>query len=211
MTERPTTNHDEMRVLNLFAGGRGGNRELWPADHNGRAVKVTAVEIDPKVADRYAQRYPEDEIVVGDAMHYLLDHHREFEFVWASPVCKTHSRTAFFLKGRDIIRYPDMSLYQVILFLQHFYEGRWCVENVIPYYEPLIKAQKVGRHLLWANFPIPAIKLPNDDVGGMNSKSQKGRDRSQDDRDATHPKLGLHVFECAMNVRQKILIEGLFG
>ena len=54
--------------------------------------------------------------------------------------------------------YPDLKLYQEILFLQHYYRnGKYVVENVIPYYEPLIPAQKRGRHLYWTNF-----KLPND-------------------------------------------------
>jgi DNA (cytosine-5)-methyltransferase 1 len=48
-----------------------------------------------------------------------------------------------------------MQLYQEILFLQHYYNGKYCVENVIPYYEPLIPAQKRGRHLYWTNFNLP--------------------------------------------------------
>jgi DNA (cytosine-5)-methyltransferase 1 len=47
-------------------------------------------------------------------------------------------------------------LYQEILFLQHYYKhGKFVVENVIPYYEPLIHAQKRGRHLYWTNFNLP--------------------------------------------------------
>jgi DNA (cytosine-5)-methyltransferase 1 len=49
-----------------------------------------------------------------------------------------------------------MKLYEEILFLQHYYKGKWVVENVIPYYEPLIPAQKRGRHLYWTNFMLPA-------------------------------------------------------
>lgn len=48
-----------------------------------------------------------------------------------------------------------MMLYQEIIFLQNWFEGKWAVENVIPYYEPLIPAQKRGRHLYWANFTLP--------------------------------------------------------
>lgn len=49
-----------------------------------------------------------------------------------------------------------MMLYQEIIFLQHYFKkGKWVVENVIPYYEPLIPAQKRGRHLYWANFNLP--------------------------------------------------------
>jgi DNA (cytosine-5)-methyltransferase 1 len=41
------------------------------------------------------------------------------------------------------------------LFLENYFEGKYCVENVIPYYEPLIPAQKRGRHLYWTNFNLP--------------------------------------------------------
>jgi DNA (cytosine-5)-methyltransferase 1 len=48
-----------------------------------------------------------------------------------------------------------MMLYEEIILLQHFFKGKYCVENVIPYYEPLIAAQKRGRHLYWTNFILP--------------------------------------------------------
>ena len=48
-----------------------------------------------------------------------------------------------------------LKLYQEILFLEHYFKGKYIVENVIPYYEPLIPAKKRGRHLYWANFPLP--------------------------------------------------------
>jgi len=48
-------------------------------------------------------------------------------------------------------------LYEEILFLQHYYRtGKYVVENVIPYYEPLIPAKKRGRHLYWTNFNLPS-------------------------------------------------------
>ena len=48
-----------------------------------------------------------------------------------------------------------MKLYQEIIFLEHFFKGKYCVENVIPYYQPLITAKKRGRHLYWTNFNLP--------------------------------------------------------
>jgi DNA (cytosine-5)-methyltransferase 1 len=50
--------------------------------------------------------------------------------------------------------YPDLGLYQEIIFLQSFFKGKYCVENVIPHYEPLIPAQQMHRHLFWCNFKI---------------------------------------------------------
>ena len=58
---------------------------------------------------------------------------------------------------RKII-YPDMNLYQEILLLQHYFKGKFVIENVNPYYEPLIKPQRIGRHCFWANFVITNFK-----------------------------------------------------
>ena len=32
--------------------------------------------------------------------------------------------------------------------VDNYFKGKYCVENVIPYYEPLIPAQKRGRHYI---------------------------------------------------------------
>ena len=53
------------------------------------------------------------------------------------------------------MKYPDMKLYQEIIFLDNFFEGKYVVENVIPFYTPLIPAKKRGRHLYWTNFNLP--------------------------------------------------------
>jgi DNA (cytosine-5)-methyltransferase 1 len=53
--------------------------------------------------------------------------------------------------------YPDMKLYQEILLLEHFFDGKYCVENVVPYYEPLMPSQKRDRHLYWCNFTLPNV------------------------------------------------------
>src|SRR3990167_11098761 len=129
-----------MKILNLYAG-IGGNRKLWSGD-----IEVTAVEINPAIAKVYAQNFPQDKVIVGDAHQYLLEHYQEFDFIWCSPPCPTHSRMNFSFKGRFKIRYPDMCLYQEILLLHHWFTGKSVVENVISYYEPLIVPQQCGRH-----------------------------------------------------------------
>ena len=50
-----------------------------------------------------------------------------------------------------------MKLYEEIIFLDTYYKGKYVVENVIPYYEPLIPAKKRNRHLYWTNFNLPNI------------------------------------------------------
>lgn len=144
-----------MKVLNLYAC-LGGNRLLWDN------CEVTAVELDEEAAKLYQERFPNDTVIVADAHQYLLEHYKEFDFIWSSPPCPTHSRARYWNSSNyDTTTeavYPDMKLYQEILFLQHYYKtGKYVIENVIPYYEPLIPAQKRGRHLYWTNF-----KLPND-------------------------------------------------
>lgn len=147
-----------MKILNLFAG-IGGNRKLWD---NVTDVEVTAVEFDEEIAKAYQDRYPNDTVVVGCAKDYLLQHYKEFDFIWASPPCQTHTRILHSVKKRDIYvpRYPDMSLYEIICFLElHKYRFKYVVENVKPYYTPLLKpTAEIDRHYYWANFDIPIIK-----------------------------------------------------
>jgi DNA (cytosine-5)-methyltransferase 1 len=146
----------KMKALNLYAC-LGGNRYKWDEVAN---IEVTAVELDPELARMYQERFPNDTVIVADAHQYLLDHFKEFDFIWSSPPCPTHSRARYWSSSNyDTATepvYPEMSLYQEIIFLQHYFKGKYCVENVIPYYEPLIPAQKRGRHLYWANFTINA-------------------------------------------------------
>ena len=142
-----------MKVLNLYAG-LGGNRQLWDG------VEVTAVEMDERVARIYQQQFPQDTVIVGDAHQYLLDNYDAgWNFIWASPPCQSHSRMMKATR-HDVRKYPDMKLYQEIILLQHFFDGKWVVENVVPYYSPLLPATKVGRHLFWSNFTIRASDIP---------------------------------------------------
>jgi DNA (cytosine-5)-methyltransferase 1 len=109
----------------------------------------------------YQERFPNDKVIVADAHQYLLDHYKEFDFIWSSPPCPTHSRMRYSQaknskKENYKAVYPDMKLYQEIIFLDNYFKGKYCVENVIPFYEPLIYAKKRGRHLYWTNFNLPS-------------------------------------------------------
>lgn len=146
----------KIKVLNLYAC-LGGNRYKWDEVAD---IEVTAVEWDEELARLYQERFPNDMVIVADAHQYLLDHYKEFDFIWSSPPCPTHSKIQISQYTRNSWKpqYPDMKLYQEILFLDQFFKGKYCVENVIPYYEPLIPAKKRGRHLYWTNFLLPNIK-----------------------------------------------------
>ena len=69
------------------------------------------------------------------------------------------------MKNKRKMKYPDMKLYEEIIFLDTFFNGKYCIENVIPYYDPLISAKKRDRHLYWTNFNLPNLlsrrKSPN--------------------------------------------------
>lgn len=203
-----------MKVLNLYAG-IGGNRKLWDD------VDVTAVENVSEIADLYKQLYPNDTVIVADAHQYLLDHFQEFDFIWSSPPCPTHSRARYglgFHSGQVEGVYPDMRLYQEIIFLKHHFEGAWVVENVQAYYDPLITPQSIGRHWYWTSSFIPYIKVDSLNLVSTvttagNRLIRKSTEELQDKlgidlspykitnkrlllRNAVEPEVGLHIFNA---------------
>jgi len=146
-----------MMILNLYAC-LGGNRYKWDEVTD---VEVTAVEWDEELARLYQERFPQDKVIVADAHQYLLDHYKEFDFIWSSPPCPSHSRARGWNTKLET-KYPDMKLYEEIIMLETVakgenprFKGKYVVENVIPYYQPLVPAQKRGRHLYWTNFMLP--------------------------------------------------------
>ena len=117
-----------------------------------------------------------------------------------------------------------MKLYQEIILLQNFFKGKWVVENVYPYYNPLIPpTKKIGRHLFWSNFPIGHIdvKTSKDFINlGTVADSEKmkkelgiyyegnlycdgNHDPCQVLRNCVDPKIGQYILDCAMNIIQK--------
>ncbi len=153
-----------MKALNLYSG-IGGNRQLWTD------VEVTAVENNESIAAIYQDFFPDDKVIIVDAHQYLLDHFKEFDFIWSSPPCPTHSRiNTLLINGKGVKpRFPDMKLYEEIIFLKHFCSKQWIVENVKSYYLPLIEPQIDGRHYYWSNFKIPTTTK---DVIVRNNKGQ---------------------------------------
>jgi len=193
-----------MKILNLYAG-IGGNRKLWGNEH-----EVTAVENNESIANAYKKFFPKDKVIVGDAHEYLLKHFQEFDFIWSSPPCPSHSRMRKTNSGtgerKSPHTYPDMRLYQEIIFLQHFFKGKWVVENVVPYYDFLIKPTIIiDRHPLWSNFKITPITIKTDfsilaskrKIFNLNGiKLTKRKDQIH--RNCVEPKLGLHILKEAI-------------
>lgn len=209
-----------MKILNLYAGV-GGNRKLWEG-HD-----VTAVEYTQKIANVYQSLFPDDKVVVGDAHQYLLDHCHEFDFIWSSPPCQSHSRMVKATRhSSQSRRYPDMSLYEEIIYLRNFYDGEWIVENVDPYYGILVPKgvfhTSIGRHKFWSSSKFTAvdIKRPKNFINLANVAGSKlmkewlgiqyegniyyegNHCPAQVLRNAVHPELGKSALESIMENRQ---------
>jgi DNA (cytosine-5)-methyltransferase 1 len=191
-----------MKVLNLYAG-IGGNRKLWGDEH-----EITAVEHDPEIAAAYQSFFPNDTVIVTDAHKFLLDHHNEFDFIWSSPPCPTHGQyrynVGYRAKGYAPV-FPDMKLYEEILFLQYYYGGQWVVENVKPYYKPLIEPSVIlQRHYVWSNFYIENMDFVPKNIRSKNKISDFDTDlgnfyiknKRQVLRNCVDPLLGQHILEA---------------
>src|SRR5690606_25465580 len=104
------------KILNLYAC-LGGNRAKW--DEVADNLEITAIELDPELARLYQERFPNDIVIIADAHQYLLDHYKEYDFIWTSPPCPTHSRMRKTNTGegerKSKATYPDMKLYEEIL------------------------------------------------------------------------------------------------
>jgi len=198
----------DIKILNLYSC-IGGNRRLWGE------LDITAVELNPEIAKIYQYYFPNDKIIITDAHKYLEEHFEKYDFIWSSPPCPTHSRMRKNFGNSKPI-YPDMKLYEEILFLQGYFKGKWCIENVISWYDSLIKPQERGRHYYWANFDIPDNEVFNeieiDSIDRFDNKMIKkwgfdltnfkvSSDYPKDKiiRDIIHPEVGKYILEHAYN------------
>lgn len=217
-----------MKILNLFAG-IGGNRTLWGDKHD-----ITAVENNQKVALIYKKRFPMDQVYIMDAYNYCLWNFDKYDFIWASPPCPTHSVCNNFLHVQGTRRYPDMGLWQLIIYLEKFCQYnknniKYCVENVIPYYDPLIKpAFQINRHYFWANFYAKSKGKRNSEITVTNARSStrrdnweylnelenelgikirefEGVDHRKLLRNCVNPKTGKYILDCLIKPKQTTL------
>ena len=218
-----------MKILNLYAG-IGGNRRLWGDEH-----EVTAIECNEKIAEVYGKLFPKDKVIVIDAHEYLLDYYSQFDFIWSSPPCPTHTKmniansispykdnTKQLERGGGIKpRFADLNLYQEIIFLQHHFKGKFCVENVIAYYKPLIKPTELGGHWFWANFIIPKFKTQSRGMGkkdttrntltkrkGFSWESLEGLDRELVLRNCVESEVAEHILKVGFKEPQLTLLTG---
>jgi len=197
------------KILNLYSG-LGGNRALWGNEH-----EITSIEYNEEIANAYLQLFPNDNVIVTDAHKYLLDHVLDgWDFIWASPPCPSHSRIN--TDGNHAPRYPEMTLYQEIIMLSNnWYKGKWVVENVIPYYEPLIRPTvEIDRHLFWCNFKVNKINVEKEKpiafqtgTNGRYGFNLKGVDIKHDKRqilrNLVNPEIGLYFLNRALDIERQ--------
>lgn len=117
-----------------------------------------------------------------------------------------------------------MSLYQEIILLKHFFKGKFCVENVVAYYEPLIVPYELGHHYFWTNFVIPEyyntdkrmLGRQANKKGEMDKRAQKlgfnldkfkGVNKRLLIRNCAEPELGKHILDCAINSQSLFVVE----
>ena len=201
-----------MKVLNLYSG-IGGNRKNWGDTHD-----ITAVENNESIAKIYQDFFPKDKMIITDAHQYLLEHFAEYDFIWSSPPCPTHSRmnNLNYIKTEQgqKPKYPDMRLYKEIILLRHWFRGKYCVENVISYYEPLIPPIQSNNHYFWTNFYIRSWKKTKrfikehlcDMELPPELKNLKISNKEQIINNMVLPELGLHI----LNESQRNLYPELF-
>ncbi len=200
-----------MKILNLYAG-IGGNRKLW-----GNEYAITAIENNRDIAAVYSDLFPNDTVIVADAHKYLLDNYKDFDFIWSSPPCQSHSQIRYnigFKANRKYkkvdAKYPDLKLYEEVLLLKYWYEGKWVIENTIPYYNPLIEGVKMGKHLWWSNFDIGNYNVKSrghrggtvetlTQLKGINLSKYDIKNKRQILRNCVEPELGLHILNQLLN------------
>lgn len=204
-----------MKILVGFAG-IAGESELWDDVNN----DITHVEIDPKIAQIIINRKLNRNVIIDDAIDYVLNNCHDYDFIWLSPPCQSNTRMIRSGKNRKP-RLPDLLLYELKIWLDYNYKGKYVIENVIPYYSPPIEPSvKIGRHLFWSNFEISDnfyIKQPKNFINkttvsgseelkkwlGINYKGNiyynGNHNPAQVLANCVHPKIGLHVYKELIN------------
>ena len=199
-----------IKILNAYAG-IGGNRKLW------QNVEVTAIEYNEEIAAIYKDLYPNDTVIVADAHDYIAKHYKEYDFIWSSPPCPSHSKVRMMAAkaGSYDAVMPNMMLWSEIIFLQHYAKCKWVVENVKPYYEPLIKPTiELERHLFWSNFGInktefEKVKRDHNKITGTTklygfdlSKYKIKHRKDQIIRNCVNPEIGLYILNSFEKTEQ---------
>ena len=107
-----------------------------------------------------------------------------------------------------------MKLYEEILLLKHYCKTKWVVENVISYYDPLIKPSEIDSHYFWSNFFIGSVKKRSREHHGtlevlsarkgFDISKYSGIDKRKVLRNCVEPYVGLHILNYAKKVEDDL-------
>jgi len=148
-----------IKILDLFCG-LGGVAKGFQSYLRQRNIKFEyyAIDVDGRILLAHKILNPDSIVIRRDAYSFTDDELKQYDFIWASPPCETHSNLNLYnRKNLETFKKPDMRLWKLI---SRFYSlGKpFVVENVKPYYGALIKpTARVGRHFLWSNLHIKDI------------------------------------------------------
>jgi len=219
-----------VKILNLYAG-IGGN--TWNLDR--QKHDITHVEWNEEIAQANRELNPLDKVIIGDAKTFLELNYSDYDYIWASPPCPSHAsiRKAGAKNGQYDAKVPDMDLYGIIIFLDEYFEGKWTVENVKPFYErldehekkrqeALVKiippAQESSRHLFWSSHDIPETLITASNLNQANNSEMMewlGIELNQNFetvekrkvlRNCVHPEIGEAILK-SRNERQENLVS----
>jgi len=156
-------------------------------------------------------------VITTNAHKFLLENYSKYDYIWSSPPCPTHS-TMRNLKNNceeAVKKYPNMMLYEEILYLSHFFKGKWVVENVISYYNPLVKPYESENHYFWSNFHITNRRKIDRKIRTEVTESKWGFDltnyklskkfKNKILNNMVNSYLGLHIFNMAFKDKQHTL------
>jgi len=222
----------KIELLNGWAGIGGNTHKLDRNKYN-----ITHVEINQEIAQANQKLHPKDTVIQSDAKQFLVENYQDFDYIWASPPCPSHSSIAKAgaKNGQYSAKMPDMSLYSVIIFLDEYFEGDWTVENVKPFYERLDEqerqkadsmqrvippAEDSNRHLFWSSHEVPQTSVPRSGFNKKNNeelmdwlgirvhRSFETVEKRKVLRNCVHPEIGKAIVE-SRNVRQSSLAEAV--
>jgi DNA (cytosine-5)-methyltransferase 1 len=108
--------------------------------------------------------------------------------------------------------YPDLKLWQEIIFLKNYHaKCKWVIENVKPFYDFLVQPDaQIDRHCFWSNFLIRPAEFEENKIHsttsntvryGFSLKGKKiGQRKDQVIRNLVNPELGLYILEQAQGI-----------
>lgn len=148
----------KLKILDLFCGVGGVARGFQKfLNEQGIEYEYHAVDIDRSILLAHKVVNKNSVTILRDAYSFEDDELSQYDFIWASPPCETHSIAGIWRRKFGVE--PDMRLYELIIKL-HRLGIPFVVENVKPYYNPPIKpTSKANRHVLWSNLSIKPVEV----------------------------------------------------